>query len=63
MIPVKLTTTNGESKSMTFFSKEAVEKFIVDFEQKLPIGYAVGVDAPLIGIHNGWVLGKNQVVD
>jgi len=62
MIPVKLTTTNGETKVMSFESKENVEEFISAFSVALPVGYAVGVDAPLIGIHNGWLFGKKQGV-
>ena len=58
MIPVTLTTPNGESKTIPFYNKEHVEKFIGFFPGKLPIGYAVCIDAPLIGIHNGWILGK-----
>jgi hypothetical protein len=60
MIPVKLTTTNGETKTMRFESKENVENFITAFSIALPVGYAVSVDAPLIGIHNGWLFGKRQ---
>lgn len=62
MIPVKLTTTNGESKTIPFYTKKAVEDFIAFFPAKLPKGIAVGVDVPLIGIHNVWILGKKEVV-
>lgn len=58
MIPVKLTTTNGETKTMDFPNKETVETFISSFSSALPIGYAVSIDAPLIGIHGGWLFGK-----
>lgn len=60
MIPVKLTTTNGETKIMSFENKANVETFITAFSSALPIGYAVGVDAPLIGIHNAWLFGKKE---
>ena len=58
MIQVKLTTTNGESKTIPFYSKQAVEKFIGFFPYRLTEGIAVCIDAPLIGIHNGWIVGK-----
>jgi hypothetical protein len=58
MIPITLTTTNGETKKMTLPNKETVETFISTFSTSLPIGYAVCIDAPLIGIHNGWLFGK-----
>lgn len=58
MIQVKLTTTNGESKTIPFYNKQAVEKFIAFFPNKLTQGIAVCIDAPLIGIHNGWIVGK-----
>lgn len=59
MIPVKLTTTNGETKTINLPNKETVEDFITSFSVSLPIGYAVNIDAPLVGIHSGWVIGKN----
>ncbi len=58
MIPVKLTTTNGETKTIPFYNKQAVENFIAFFPAELPKGYAVCIDAPLVGIHNGWIVGK-----
>lgn len=60
MIPVKLTTTNGETKTITLPNKETVETFITTFSSALPTGYAVNIDAPLIGIHGGWVIGKGK---
>ncbi len=57
MIPVTLTTTNGISKTIPFYSKESVEQFIAFFPAKLPTGIAVCIDAPLIAIHSGWVVG------
>jgi hypothetical protein len=57
MIPVKLTTTNGETKTINLPNKETVENFITSFSGELPIGIAVNIDAPLIGIHNGWLFG------
>ena len=60
MIPVRLTTTNGESKTINLPNKETVETFISSFSSALPVGYAVSIDAPLIGIHNGWLFGKKQ---
>lgn len=57
MIQVKLTTTNGETKTMPFYSRKHVEEFIAYFPAQLPKGYAVCVDAPLVGIHNGWLVG------
>ena len=58
MIQVKLTTPNGETRTLPFYSKKHVEDFIAFFPAKLPIGTAVCIDAPLIGIHNGWIQGK-----
>jgi len=58
MIQVKLTTVTGESKTIPFYSKQAVEKFIGFFPTQLTEGGAVCIDAPIVGIHNGWVVGK-----
>jgi len=53
MIQVKLTTTNGETKTIPFYNREHVEKFVAYFPAQLPKGYAVCIDAPLVGIHSG----------
>ena len=58
MIKVTLTTTTGSTKGMTFDNKENLEKFIEQLSTTLPIGTALCVDAPLVGIHSGWVQGK-----
>jgi hypothetical protein len=60
MIPIKLTTTNGESKTINLPDRKTVETFISTFSDSLPLGYAVCVDAPLVGIHNGWLVGNGQ---
>jgi hypothetical protein len=58
MIKVTLTTTSGTTRGMQFDTKEHVLEFIELFSATLPIGTAVCIDAPLIGIHSGWVQGK-----
>ena len=58
MIKVTLTTTNGSTKGMQFDTKQNVLDFIDGMANTLPLGVAVCVDAPLIGIHSGWVQGK-----
>ena len=60
MIQVRLTTPNGETKTLPFYTKEHVEKFIAFFPSKLPKGYSVCIDAPLVGIHNGWLRGAKE---
>lgn len=60
MIKVKLTTVTGETKTIPFYTKQAVEDFIGFFPTQLNKGVAVCIDAPLIGIHNGWVVGKKE---
>jgi hypothetical protein len=45
---------------MSFGSSSKVQTFIEKLETELPLGYAVNVDAPLIGIHSGWVIGKKE---
>lgn len=57
MIPMNLTTPNGETKTMYFNTKEIATNFINTFSSQLPIGYVVCIDAPLIGVHNGWLHG------
>lgn len=59
MIQVTLTTTTGATKGMRFDTKNDVLAFIEKMRGALPIGTAVNVDAPLIGIHSGWIKGKN----
>jgi hypothetical protein len=58
MIKVTLTTTSGSTKGMTFDTKENVDLFIKQMQETLSIGTAVCIDAPLIGIHSGWIQGK-----
>ena len=58
MIKVTLTTTTGSTKVMHFDTKENIETFIEQFAQTLLIGTAVNIDAPLVGIHGGWIQGK-----
>jgi hypothetical protein len=58
MIPVTLTTITGTTRGMQFDTKENVIEFIEKMEGVLPIGTAVNIDAPLIGIHSGWIQGK-----
>ena len=58
MINVTLTTTRGTTKGMQFDSKENILSFIEQYAEVLPQGTAVCIDAPLVGIHNGWIQGK-----
>lgn len=61
MIKVTLTTTTGTTKGMSFDTKENIEEFIKQYSAILPIGTAVCIDAPIIGIHNGWIQGKKSL--
>ena len=45
---------------MRFDTKENVLEFIEKMGDTLPIGTAVNIDAPLIGIHGGWIQGKRS---
>jgi hypothetical protein len=58
MINVTLTTTTGSTKGMRFDTKNDVLLFIEKMSDTLPIGTVVNIDAPLIGIHSGWIQGK-----
>jgi hypothetical protein len=58
MIKVTLTSVTGTTKGMSFDSKENLMLFIDQLSDSLPLGTALCVDAPLVGIHNGWVQGK-----
>jgi len=62
MIKVKLTTVNGSVAEMLFTSKEKILEFIDQYSNALPIGTAVNIDAPLVGIHSGWIQGKAKPV-
>jgi len=61
MIKVKLTTINGSVAEMPFTSKEKILEFIEQYSNALPIGTAVNIDAPLVGIHSGWIQGRKSV--
>jgi len=61
MINVKLTTVSGNTRGMQFDTKEHVLEFIELYGATLPAGTAVNIDAPLIGIHSGWIQGKSRV--
>jgi hypothetical protein len=58
MIDVKLTTVSGNTRGMQFNTKENVLEFIELYKATLHIGQAVCIDAPLIGIHSGWIQGQ-----
>lgn len=58
MIKVTLTSVTGTTKGMSFDTKENLMTFIDQLSDSLPLGTALCVDAPLVGIHNGWVQGK-----
>ena len=62
MIKVTLTTTTGSTKGMYFDTKENVDTFIEQMSKALPIGTAVNIDAPLIGIHSGWIQGTSHAL-
>jgi hypothetical protein len=63
MIPVKLTTVNGSVADMPFASKEKILEFIDQYSSALPIGTAVNIDAPLVGIHSGWIQGRKATAN
>ena len=58
MISVTLTTMSGSTRKMEFDTKDHVLEFIEVFGSTLQQGVAVCIDAPIIGIHNGWIQGK-----
>ena len=60
MIKATLTTTAGSTREMSFNTKAHLVEFIELFEATLPLGTAVNIDAPLVGIHSGWVHGKSN---
>jgi len=62
MINATLTSVTGETKVMNFISKEHLIKFIDKYAEVLPIGKAVNIDAPLAGIHSGWIHGKAKKI-
>jgi hypothetical protein len=51
----------GSTKEMAFDTKENVLEFIKQYADVLPIGKAVCIDAPIIGIHSGWIQGKKAM--
>jgi hypothetical protein len=55
---VTLTSTSGATKQMNFDNKDRVLEFIELYKATLHIGQAVCIDAPLIGIHSGWIQGS-----
>lgn len=61
MIPVQLTSVSGTVKDMPFDSKEKVLEFIEKYADALPLGTAVNINAPLIGIYSGWIQGRKSV--
>jgi hypothetical protein len=58
MIKATLTTTAGTTREMSFNNKEHLLEFIELFSSTLHLGTAVNIDAPLVGIHSGWIQGK-----
>jgi hypothetical protein len=62
MINATLTSVTGGTKVMNFISKEHLNNFIEKYAEILPIGKAVNIDAPLAGIHSGWIHGKAKKI-
>lgn len=62
MINLNLTSVSGETKKMSFETKEDINKFITAFAPMLPVGVAVHVDAPLAGIYGGWIHGTGTAL-
>ena len=58
MITVELTSVSGTVKEKPFENKERVLEFIERYADALPLGTAVNINAPLIGIHSGWIQGR-----
>ena len=58
MIKATLTSVTGTTKSMMFDTKENVLEFIDRYSEILPQGQTINIDAPLAGIHSGWIRGK-----
>jgi hypothetical protein len=58
MIQVTLTSTSGTTKRMEFDSKDRLLEFIKLYKAALHQGQAVCIDAPLVGIHSGWIQGE-----
>ena len=58
MINATLTSVTGGTKVMGFATKENLIDFIDRYAEVLPIGKAVNIDAPLAGIHSGWIQGR-----
>jgi len=52
-----LTSISGATKQMNFNNREHLLEFIELYKATLHIGQAVCIDAPLVGIHNGWIQG------
>lgn len=59
MIRATLTTISGTTKEMKFNSKEHLLEFIELFKSTLHQGTAVCIDAPLVGVHSGWIQGTS----
>ena len=59
MIKATLTTTSGTTRDMKFNSKEHLLEFIELYKAALHQGTAVCIDAPLVGIHSGWIQGTS----
>jgi hypothetical protein len=62
MINATLTSVTGGTKVMNFISKEHLIEFIDKYAEVLPIGKVVNIDAPLAGIHSGWIHGKAKEI-
>jgi hypothetical protein len=62
MINATLTSVTGGTKVMNFISKEHLIEFIDKYAEVLPIGNVVNIDAPLAGIHSGWIHGKAKKI-
>jgi hypothetical protein len=55
---VTLTSTSGATKQMNFDTKEHILEFIELYKATLHQGQSVCIDAPIVGIHSGWLRGS-----
>jgi len=63
MINFTLTSHTGAQKKMRVQDKQQLLTFIDEMANEMLLGQVLCIDAPIVGIHNGWIQGKRVLTN
>jgi len=62
-VPFTLTSHTGAVKKMRVQDKQQLLTFIDEMANEMKLGQVICIDAPVAGIHNGWIQGRKVVAN